>query len=412
MNRVEPAGIANWRASLAAATAAQFLCMVGFTTSLSFLPFYIRDVGVTESRQVELWTGVLTSVGALSMAIVSPFWGALSDRYGRKLMVERAAFGGAAVAIGMSLAGSVQHLFVLRLLHGVLTGTIPAFVTLVASIVPRSQVGFSLGMMQMAVFVGRMAGPMVGGFVADRVGYRWTFRVTAFLLLAAGMITYFLVKERFESVDGSGINKRMTAGLRTIVHSLPAMGAILAMGAIFAGYTTSHPLLPLLVEQLQPDPGLLNTATGSVYGVNAVASAVSAVLIGRLSDRAGYRNVLIACTLGTALTYAGQAISPTIGSLIIVNIATGLFAGGVLPAINAVLARHVPSEQQGAIFGVSNSVNAAGRTIGPMVGVAFAGAWGIRAAFYGAAGLFALAAGWITLVFGFRRRKHGQIDTG
>ena len=73
MNRVQSVESSNWRGSLAGATAAQFLCMVGFTTSLSFLPFYVREVGVTNVRQVELWTGVLSSAGALSMAVVSPY---------------------------------------------------------------------------------------------------------------------------------------------------------------------------------------------------------------------------------------------------------------------------------------------------------------------------------------------------
>lgn len=400
----------NWRGNLTAASVAQFLCIAGFMTSLSFMPFYIRELGVTDLHQVELWTSILTSGGSLSMALVSPIWGILSDRYGRKLMVERAAFGGAAVAIAMSFTGSVQQLFVLRLLHGILAGTVPAFVTLVASSVPRSKIGSSLGLMQMAVFTGASVGPMIGGVVADQVGYRWTFRVTAVLLIAAGLLVLIFVKERFESMPSSGFNKRMTTSMSTIFHSRPVMGAITSIGVIYAANFTSRPLLPLLVETLQGDSKLVNTATGSVFGAFAVASAVSAVLIGRVSDRFGYRMVLIACSLGAALTYMVQAISPTLGSLMVVNVATGLFAGGVVPTINAFLAHNVPEEQQGAIYGVSNSVNAGGRTIGPLIGAAFATAWGIRAAFIAAGCLFALAGCWMVFVFGLEHRRPGEVS--
>ncbi|MEM4725281.1 MAG: MFS transporter, partial [Candidatus Hadarchaeum sp.] len=151
----------NWKINLAAAWIAQFLSIAGFSVAFPFLPFYIRELGVTEVHQVELWTGLLNSVAALSMALISPFWGVLADRYGRKLMVERATFGGAIILAAMAFAGNVQQLFVLRIIQGMLTGTVPAFMTLTACMAPPTQAGFALGLMQMAVFSGSFVGPML-----------------------------------------------------------------------------------------------------------------------------------------------------------------------------------------------------------------------------------------------------------
>ena len=67
---------------LAAAWVAQFLCIVGFTAAFPFPPFYIRDLGGTDPDGVKLWTGVLTSAGPVSMALMSPVWGVLADRRG------------------------------------------------------------------------------------------------------------------------------------------------------------------------------------------------------------------------------------------------------------------------------------------------------------------------------------------
>ena len=134
----------SWKVNLAVAWIAQFFCIAGFSVALPFLPFYIRELGVSDLHQVELWTGFLNSGAAVSMALISPVWGLMADRRGRKLMVMRSTIAGSVVLAAMAFAGNVQQLFILRVIQGMLTGTVPAFMTLVASFAPPSQAGFSL----------------------------------------------------------------------------------------------------------------------------------------------------------------------------------------------------------------------------------------------------------------------------
>ena len=109
------------------------------------------------------------------MTIFAPIWGWLSDRYGRKLMVERAMFAGGVITMAMGMIDDVYQLLILRLLSGAFTGTISASISLVASALPGRKLGFGLGMMQVAVFLGMSLGPWIGGMIADIVGYRLTF---------------------------------------------------------------------------------------------------------------------------------------------------------------------------------------------------------------------------------------------
>lgn len=394
--RAKSARALNWKWNLAACWVAQFLCIVGFNAAFPFMPFYIRDLGVTDPDLVKVWTGIISSAGPVAMAVVSPLWGVLADRRGRKLMVERATFGGAVILTLMAFAGNVHQLFVLRLVQGTLTGVIPAFITLVASFAPASEAGFALGMMQMAVFSGSSVGPLIGGMVADRFGYRWAFIVTGALMLVAGILVFAIVREGFTPARARQGGTGLGAGVRTVLRSAPVLGAVVALGGIYMANQASRPLLPLLVETLQPDPRLVNTAVGSVYGANAVASAISAAVVGRVSDKVGHRAALVACALGAAAAYVGQALAPTTGVLVGVAFATGLFSGGLTPAANAILAGTVPKEQQGAVYGLSNSVNAAGRAIGPMIGAAVATGVGLRASFATTGGLLALVAVWVT----------------
>ncbi len=386
----------NWKITLAAAWVAQFLCIVGFSAVGPFYPFYIRTLGVTDVNQVTLWAGILASTGAVSMALMSPIWGVLADRRGRKIMVVRATFGGALVLGAMAFVQSVQQLFVLRLLQGMLTGTVSAFMTLIATIAPAGEVGFALGMMQMAVFGGASVGPLVGGLVADSLGYRWVFGVTGVLLFAGGLLAALLIHESF-APPKSRRNSGLLDGVRTIAHTMPVLGAIVALAGMSMSNAVPSPVLPLLVESLQRDPTLVNTATGAVYGANAVGAALAAVVIGRLADRRGAGVLMLACGGGAVLGNLAQALAPSHAVITAGAFLLGFSVGGLMVSANATLARTAPKEQQGAIYGMSNSTGSAGSALGPMLGASVATAWGMRAPFAAAAALMALVTGWVAL---------------
>jgi len=164
----------TWQRNLYILWVAELVAIAGFTVVLPFLPYYVQDLGVTEPEQVEFWSGLLFASHAIAMAIFSLIWGSVADRYGRKMMVERAMFGGAVVMGAMGFVQNVQQLVLLRGLQGCLTDTIAA-TTLVASSVPRQRSGHALGLLQMAVYSGASAGPLLGGLVADHFGYRAAF---------------------------------------------------------------------------------------------------------------------------------------------------------------------------------------------------------------------------------------------
>ena len=123
------------------------MAIVGFTVVFPILPLYVQELGVQGEREVRIWAGVVFSTHAVTMAIFGPIWGALSDRYGRKVMVERAMFGGALLMTLMGFAQNVEQLALLRTLQGMLTGTVTAATTLVATTAPRERVGYALGML-------------------------------------------------------------------------------------------------------------------------------------------------------------------------------------------------------------------------------------------------------------------------
>ena len=78
-----------WRRNLFAVTAVSFIGFTGFTLVMPFLPLFIRQLGVSDVGEIALWAGVSLGVTPAVNALVSPFWGRLADRFGRKIMVVR-----------------------------------------------------------------------------------------------------------------------------------------------------------------------------------------------------------------------------------------------------------------------------------------------------------------------------------
>ena len=384
----------TWQRNLYTLWIAELVAIAGFTVVLPFLPYYVQDLGVTELEQVEFWSGLLFASQAIAMAIFSPIWGSMADRYGRKLMVERAMFGGAVLMGATGFVQNVQQLMVLLTLQGCLTGTIAAATTLVASSVPRQRSGQALGLLQMAVYSGASAGPLLGGLVADHFGYRVAFVVTGVLLFLAGMTVAIFVHEEFESPHrGAGSRKDdFWLGVKAVFRSrelLVVLGIELMMRL---GTRIMGPLLPLFVQTLVPGEARIASLVGLITGLGAATSAAGAVLLGRAGDRFGYRTVLLACALGMAIVYMPQFFVTTPVQLLILQAAAGVAMGGGLAAIGALLANLSPEGHQGAVYGLDWSAVSAANGLGPMTGAAVAVGLGLRAPFLFAASVYGLAA--------------------
>ncbi len=347
---------------------AQLLASVGFSTIFPFLPNYVEFLGVRGSGSIIFWVSAVFSVQAVAMMIASPIWGAMSDRTGRKLMVERALFGGAIVVFLMAFVHSAEELTFLRLIQGLTTGVASAASSMVASSAPRNRLGYAMGMMQTASWAGASIGPMIGGGLQYFFGFRLSFVLTAVLMLAGGLLVFFGVKEEFTPPEG---RKGMVGGIvgawRDVLRTAGVPLAYFLRFSAWLGRTMLVPFLPLFIATITVDRDMAGMYTGLAIGLAAGSSTLSGVFLGRLSDRIGYKPVLVASTFACALFYVPMAYVGNVFQLIAVNVLIGFAIGGVLPAISAMLARLTPPQVAGAVYGIDNSVSAASRALAPIV---------------------------------------------
>ncbi len=396
-----------WKRNLYIIWVSQLVAISGFAVVFPFLPYYVQELGVTELEQVELWSGALFATQAITMAIFAPIWGALADRYGRKVMVQRAMFGGAITMAAMGFAQNVWQLAALRALQGMLTGTVSAATTLVASSTPRERSGYALGLLQMAVWSGASVGPLLGGLVADTWGYRAAFWVTGILLFLAGLTVWRFVSEDFQppTRESGSASGGFWAGVTLVIHQHSLLSLFSIRFITRLAVRMIGPVLPLFVQTIAPSTARLATTTGLISGVQAGTSAIGAVTLGRAGDRIGYRRVLLACMVAGAILYVPQFFVTTPWQLLILQGAVGLVMSGVLASLSALLAILAPEGRQGAVYGVDASVVSAANAVGPMLGASIAATVGLRAPFLLTAGGLALAAGLVWLLVPRNGRK-------
>jgi DHA1 family multidrug resistance protein-like MFS transporter len=367
-------GQQGWQRTLYSAWLAQFLSICAFAMVMPFMPFFIRDLGISGEAQVALWAGVVITAAGLSMAVFSPIWGNLADRVGRKIMVERAMFGGAAVLLLMGSVQNVYQLLALRACQGMLTGTVTATTALVSSVTPRSRLAYSLGLMYTAVIMGNCFGPWMGGMLADHLGYRLPFRISGVLLCIAGLAVVFLVRENFTPRPKGAPAQH---GLR---KSFGVKGLVALLSVFFfMSFSTTFvsPIFPLFVEKIAVGykPASIS---GLLMGVTGIASGIAAVVIGRISDRVGHRKLLVCTTFCTGLLSIPQALVQSIGQLFALRIGAGFATGGTSPTMNAMIGNSVPREIYGRAYGFCTSAGSFGTAFGPLCGAFLSSHLGLR----------------------------------
>ena len=360
----------TWRRNLWAVWVGELLAIMGFAAFGPILPYYVEYLGVTGDA-VATWSGVISAAPSFAMAIMGPIWGALSDRHGRKVMVERAMFGGCVLTLLMGFVRGVEELAVLRLVQGALTGTVAASTTLVASTTPEERLGETLGKLQLAIFLGVTVGPLFGGFAADTFGYRTVFWMTSAFLLAAGLVILLGVKETFEPTPvedqvpfwqniGNDLNFAFTQSLLGLV--------LIVRFALRVGRRFPSAILPLLVAELLPGSAALGSASGLLTTIIGGAGAISSPLLGRFADRHGGRVVLLGCTLAGGSALIVQGLAGTYPVLLMTQAVLGLVIGGILATVSAYVGRAVPRERSGMAYGLDTTAVALANSVGPFVG--------------------------------------------
>lgn len=373
----------HWKRDFSAILLGEFLAIVGFSLSLPVIPFFLEQLGITDSLSLKLWSGLTISASSLALALFAPMWGALSDQYGRKIMLLRAMTAGGILVGILALAQSPLQVLVIRTLQGAFTGTVTAAIVLTITLVPTNRVALCLGLLQTSIYTGNTVGPAIGGFLFDFVGAVPSFIISGGMLLLGAIIIFFFVHESFEKKpsDGASLLKRAIPDFSILKNDAGLATLLILVCIVQMAFSLVQPILVLFIREITVVKTTAGSYSGLIMGLSALASAVASAFFGLATNKINQKKLLVFCILGVAFTTLPQAFVSNVYQLLFLRIVSGFFSGGVLTGFQAFIALEAPKGKQGAVYGLNSCLSSLGMALGPALGSFTAAAIDYRAVF-------------------------------
>jgi multidrug resistance protein len=352
-----------------------FFVTLGFSIIMPILPYYTQNMGASA-----LELGLLMASYSFMQLIVTPFWGALSDRIGRKPIFLIGLFGFGLSFIIYGFATQLWMLFAGRMIGGILAGSVyPTSLAYIADITEHRERGKIMGMLGAASGVGMIFGPSVAGILSVW-GLSVPFFATAAAAIAFAVIGY-LVLEESHSVDVH----RMTHERPSLVAPLKTPLAILfiinlLVTFLISGFQGTFAYYILGRFGMQDQPSSMPFLNGSITLTGPTTMAMlftimgivgvlfQGVLVGIVIDHIGERRTVIAGMAVSAIAFFLILISPELVSLLLFSSLMAVGTGLTTPCLNSLVSKATDEEHQGAAMGVLGSYGSMGRIIGPPMG--------------------------------------------
>jgi len=376
------------RRNLLVTVAMIFAVFTGFAFVLPFLPLFVRELGIAEPEDAALWAGVLIGVSPLLAGLLAPAWGRLADRYGQKGVAAKALVAYVVLLALCAVVTRVEQLLALRIGVGLFGGIGPLGLAMATAQAPREETGRAVGLVQAAQILAAAIGPLAGGILADTIGIRRTFLVTASLCALALVLLLACYEERRPAARPRAA---ASPGLRAVM-ALPGVMALLVVLFVvnFIGRSFT-PILPLHLASLGLSESRLASATGVLISAYSLAAAASAWGLGRLSRTRSPRGLLLATLVGGAFIVAPMALVPSFELVLTLAVLLGLVAGGSLTLCYTIGGLMVPEGVRTTAFGFFSGAALFGGALAPTVAglvahLALRGIYFVDAALYLALG--------------------------
>ncbi|MCD8340207.1 MAG: MFS transporter [Burkholderiales bacterium] len=356
-----PRNSSGWIFPLTILTLSAFLMEMTFTMITPFLQLYlVKELNVPTS-EVNTWSGWIFSITFFIGGLMGPIWGLLSDRKSRKLMALRASIG---LAIAYSLCGVVQtplQLFFARFFQGFCAGLYPALLALIATNMPHNRMGFSMGLLQGGMTVGGIAGPFLGGVLAEIFGMRLSFFIGGCSLLAVAMLIMIFVKE-----GNHPVIKKKTNLLNTgVLKNRRVLIMLFTSMLVYTSLYMLPPILPLYLAALQKSMDNIMMVAGSVFSICGISVMIASPILGMVGQKYGFLKVLIFALFASAILIVAQILATSVAGFTAWRFFGGFAVAGLIPTINSLLTVYTPSEESGTVFGYNFLFSHVGMTIGP-----------------------------------------------
>lgn len=398
-----------WKRNLIVCWFGTFVTLIGMSQIAPIMPLYIKQLGIHNVSAISQISGIAFGATFVVSAIFSPIWGYVADRFGRKPMLLRASLGMAVVVGSMGLAQNVYQLIGLRILQGVITGYSTACTTLVATQTEKKHAGWALGVLSTAFVSGSLLGPLVGGYLDEFLGLKFTFFLTGGLMLIAFFTTLFFVKEDFVPSE-----KKKVESAKELWKQLPNSNIIVTLFVssfiLQFAYYSVEPIITIYIGQLAGSLNHVALIAGMAFSASGLANIIAAPRLGKLSDRIGPQKVVLGALILAGIVFIPQAFVKNPWQLMALRFGLGIATAGLSPSINTLLKKITPEKFTGRIFGFNISAYYMGTFTGSVIGGQIAARLGIKYVFFITSSLLFFNAIWVYRGVYKKLKDHDKIS--
>jgi DHA1 family tetracycline resistance protein-like MFS transporter len=339
---------------------------IGFGIIIPSFPQLVMSLGHASLSRATAIGGLLSLTYALFQFLFGPVMGNLSDRFGRRLVLLGSLFGFAIDFIVMAFAPTLAWLFAARILTGIFGASNGPSQSVIADITAPDERSRLFGYISAAFGVGFVAGPAIGGLLAE-ISFRMPFYAAGALALANFLYGLFALPETLAAENRRPFDWKRANPVGAL-FALRKLPGLLPISAVYFMWQLASLIYPMTWAYFTIGRyGWSNTMIGLSLALMGATMAVTQIFLSaRIIARIGERRTATIGMIGGAIGMAAFAAT-TNGWLAFAMMPLIAVQSLVHPCLTAMMSRRADATNQGEVQGFASSVMAVGSIIAPMV---------------------------------------------
>ena len=361
--------------------------ILGFGILIPLVPY----MGVRFNAPAEWITPIMGSY-SLCQLVAAPFWGRLSDRYGRRPILMTSLAGACVSYLVLGFASSIGWLLVSRMLGGFMAGNISAAFAYAADVSVPQKRAASLGLIGAAIGIGFTLGPAIGGVLAGNNLQTANFLLPATVSACLSVLAILLVAFMLPESNTARVLAPRIGPVR-MLRERPALRYVAAAALLV---TTAQSILDSILGLWALDKfGLGPRTVGLLIFCGAVLAVITQgglvrVLVPRLGECRLAAIAIVTFVAGLLIVSEAPGVEITVVGMALCGIGMGAFT----PSNSALASKQSTSGDRGSVMGTYQSSSSLARVIGPFASGPLYAVLGSKAPFLAGA-CVALPAAWL-----------------
>jgi len=343
------------------------LDVISLGIMIPVLPNLVKQFAGGDTALAAQYTIAFSVTWGVMQFFFGPIVGMLSDRFGRRPVLLISIFGLGVDYMFMALAPTLRWLFVGRVINGITAASFSTANAYVADVTAPQDRAKAFGLLGAAFGIGFLVGPAIGGALGN-INLRLPFWVAAALAVCNWLYGYFVLPESLPLARRTQQLNWRRANPIGALQFLRERTNLLGLVTINVLHMMAHNVFPsifVLYVGYRFNWGPFASAI-MLVATGVLSIIVQTLVVGRVVKAIGERGALLIGLSSAIVAFLFYALAQT-PRWFFVGIAAGALSALVMPGLQSLMSRRVPSNEQGRLQGVNSAFLGMTAIVGPII---------------------------------------------